>query len=443
MTTPLRAPSALATILACVFAGALAHTAPAQSLHTRQRLGLSTNRAEVERLEQDSEARNRGRDTFGVALADAELALLERRADVQASMADVRRHVTTLAPNTFAGLYADNDGRINVLFTENVEQRVEQLRQDAAYPDQIRGQRVERSLEDLERLHRRVRLATAELAQSGVDVAVSHVLERGNVVRVGVRNATPDDLAAVRRRFGDGVRVQSAVVEKTVCRDRTFCRPPLLAGLLIYDGQYACTSGFIAQRGPSTFRLFYIDATFYLMTAGHCFVDRRTWYHQAPIGDIAGNAYNATTPADAGIINIDDGRLDSSNGVYITSNSYRPVTRMQSASDDAVGQYVCFSGARSNATLCGNVATRGDVVQYGDGVTLTDQRTADMCNREGDSGSPVFFSQTAVGLVSGYVLYLDAQGRPEDCDTIYSHIDHATDELDVDVSTSDPRNIDG
>lgn len=232
-----------------------------------------------------------------------------------------------------------------------------------------------------------------------------------------------------KARYGDLVQVVaqpagSATGTSLDCNQQfDYCLPPLRAGINIFrlnsQGQSApgqCTAGFIASSRT--------DGKLYEFTAGHCAAEAGTgtWgtYFPPPnptvhaIGTVHNYIYNSS--GDEAILNINNpsgwglpqGWVYVQSGPNTTLNERYPIT---SAHYSTQGARVCFTGA-SSGTSCGTVAALGVThCESPNGLPpytcVTNLGEATFSAQPGDSGSPVYASNQAFGLVisNGYDVY--------------------------------------
>jgi hypothetical protein len=114
-----------------------------------------------------------------------------------------------------------------------------------------------------------------------------------------------------------------------------------------------------------------------------------------------------------------------SNRIFITSTHTRAITSVQNENRDRTGFRVCMSGAVSGIR-CGRLDIVSVAVRYL-GKTVRSQRLARFTCRAGDSGSPVYYKSTAIGLV------VASSTNPGRC--YYTHIGHAQETLNLSIKT--------
>jgi hypothetical protein len=233
-----------------------------------------------------------------------------------------------------------------------------------------------------------------------------------NTVKLGIAPYSDDLAAKLRDHYGDAVSVYYAGPgETTGCSTRDNCPgPPLRAGIRLYDP--GCTTAFLGRY--NTYDV--------ILSAGHCAnLVPAGHIYQHPDGVTIGGSgngqmlkevYYSGSKADAMVIRIGSGYR--SNYIYYTAGSSFPVFALQQRSQEVGGMVVCQSSRVSGYT-CGSLYAWDFSITYKDGTTLYNQRSATYVVNDGDSGGPVFYSNTAYGIQSG---------RNDPGRAIYSHITH-------------------
>ena len=183
------------------------------------------------------------------------------------------------------------------------------------------------------------------------------------------------------------------------------------------------------------------DGKYYLFTAGHCVRDVQldggtgSWSAFFPDGTthVIGSAHNFIydTRGDMAILNINNPvGWSPLPEVLVTASPTNTIDDISySISGDSlsvIGQRICMSGAKTG-TSCGTVTKLGVTRTYNDGVTVTYLGEANYCAQKGDSGGPVFASNTAYGLESA--------GNPFNaCDNFYQGIRASENAMNVNVT---------
>ena len=226
------------------------------------------------------------------------------------------------------------------------------------------------------------------------------VWARGNVVELrlpGSRPLTAGQLRLVREaqaRHGAAVRITHDAVQVApkVCLN-FYCDPPLRAGIRGHGGFGPCTLSFLARSRS--------DGKLYIMTAGHCTASKgEPWWTYFPDGsdhDIGPvhNRINSVAYGDMAVIRVvNEAGWQARAWVLVlasgstTYNDHYRITRDDYAVE---GNRVCATGITS-LTRCGIL--RRAVIPNEAG-----RMEATFCTRGGDSGGPVYASNTAYGII--------------------------------------------
>lgn len=373
-------------------------------------------------------------------LTDAEQRELQARFRVARRVSSIQRYVSHNASTTFSGLYLDqaHRGLVYIGFTRGAANRLRALRKVFSYTNRLRVFTAAYTLAQLQRLHRRIDQDWSLLRRDGIDMRTSTVDVPTNRVLVGVSDRVPSGRAALRRRYGNMVRVIRAHVQRTSCSQcsgttrTTVQSPPLDGGLEINDLSAQCTSGFVTQAA---------NGAFFLMTAGHCGHNGSGWAQgffnsdiglQGPdVGTMDRNSYYNGSSADAAVIDMPSYEAD--NAVY-RDGGYQQINSIKPFGSDLLGSAVCHSGITSEYE-CGTITSTDSTEQYGSGPVLYHMREAYMYNAPGDSGGPVFMGAGAVGIVSGETCSSSPCTSNNVTGTIYSYIVNADNANGVRVYT--------
>jgi streptogrisin C len=160
---------------------------------------------------------------------------------------------------------------------------------------------------------------------------------------------------------------------------------PLVGGTAITTTSTRCSDGLSARRGATT----------YLLTAGHCTAEGRTW--NGPGRRLIGSAVRTEYPGhDYGIVQV------------AAATTWRGSGRIQGgptvtgATAAASGAAVCRAGS-SSGYHCGTVRATDVTVNYGSGTVITGLTQTTVCAEPGDSGGPFLTPDTAQaqGTLSG------------------------------------------
>jgi hypothetical protein len=233
-----------------------------------------------------------------------------------------------------------------------------------------------------------------------------------------------------RERYGDALRLAfyAGKPRRRAC-NYPYCDPPLRGGIAIHGGGTSCTGGFLA-RGRS-------DGRLYQLTAGHCREGNVNWgtfftngvFHV--IGPFQSSVWG--TSGDAGILRVNNpAGWNARAWVLVTlgrGTTPNEAYRIVRDGGSVVGMRICTTGAFWGRSDCGNVTQLGVTATYGDPFgqvrTVTGLGRGNFCGTGGDSGSPMYASNTAFGLqVAGFLP----------CDSLYQGIRGAENLVNVNVS---------
>jgi hypothetical protein len=234
-----------------------------------------------------------------------------------------------------------------------------------------------------------------------------------------------------KRRIGTALKIDITQDKKRVAPmscSANDCDPPLRGGVEITNSGWMCTSGFTGQDA---------NGAFYLFTAGHCVSEPETaddwtaWFPNGSshvVGPSANSAYGLN--GDAAVLKVTNPggwKLPSATVLVTDGPNIQRNENYKVTSDGGflVGQTICVTGARTQKSNCGSIKEVDQTVTYTTGVTIKGLAHGTACTNPGDSGGPVFTSNTALGLiVAGY------EGR---CDSFYQPIQTAENLFGVSV----------
>jgi len=256
-------------------------------------------------------------------------------------------------------------------------------------------------------LKSRIREANAT-ADSELGVGVRTDENAAQLTLPADRALTSEQAAVVadaRNKYGDALRLDYAKGNDEPARCSAgsdpipplYCDRPLRGGVRV-SGTQGCTGAFLGRSQT--------DGTLYQFGAGHCPTDRSTWFTRFAndlsahdIGPFHNWVYDQR--GDAGII-----RVANPSGwiarawVFVTSSpdtSRDESYRITSDSGSVVGQRVCATGASRSQSDCGTVLEVGYCAGYG----VCGLARASFTVNPGDSGGPVYVSNSAKGIISG------------------------------------------
>lgn len=380
-----------------------------QSVDVRAAYGLPADPTAVAALVGSRE--DVGSEEWGIPLTRSEIDALDlnrRNAFVTAIGEQLAPYVRSLP--TFGGIYIDqpDGGGVVVQLTELNEAEVTRIR--ALDPADSLGLRIvevkhsRKALEDAARsLSKSWRTSYPETKLVGVAVDTEQ-----NLVRVEVDAGSLETTAAPAEVYASAAQeaasavgvpivvVPSELGSDVVCTSRDNCYTPLRAGVRIRDGSTSgvnwCTMGFMVIRGTS-------DIQF--LTAGHCYKKgvSNTWYHKNY--GLLGSE-QATMYGEDGydVMRVNMPNTQESELIYGVSGSQQ----IASARDPITNEGVCFSGARTDAVVCGTVT---------DDFRTWVSETCD-CNvwggdtnlapNFGDSGAPLYSRTYITGVSTPYWL---------------------------------------
>jgi hypothetical protein len=235
----------------------------AKALRLRQTFGFDSSLATIRRAEEDPRY---SADEYGVPLSKAEIAEMERRAQIQLDLREAR-HVTRADAHS-AGNYLDQaKGALPVfLFTDDPANHINQIRDLVPNRTEFLVRQVTRTRNQLDSVQDKIDDSWDELRASGIDINLTGIDTSGNTVVVGVSKLTPEIEASMQSKFGDGLSFREsphAVLD--ACNSVDDCRP-MKGGIHIYsayDTSVNCTAGFIVRRTQNNGQLA-------VLTAGHC-----------------------------------------------------------------------------------------------------------------------------------------------------------------------------
>lgn len=300
----------------------------------------------------------------------------------QPAIANLREQLAERTDGNFAGLWVTGTSpatqRVIVAFKEDVNEELAALRTDFPYPELLQVVTVERSYNELWKIYQNIiaqRNGLPEADARRIDVILDeqanevHVYAPADLVNV-VEGVLTDDPA---------VKVFEAIQEST--DDATTIR----GGVSLST----CTAGFVVVSGADRG----------LTTAGHC-SDSQS-YSGTSVGSVV-------KQQDGWNVDLQVHKLGSNwaprNEIEILWEN-RVINNKNGYSSLYAGQYVCMHG-KSSGDSCGYIVDT--TVSHG-ATPNSDQLTAADYNRaSGDSGGPVFSSNTALGTHIGVLSNGDA-----------------------------------
>lgn len=332
-------------------------------------------------------------------------------------------------PDTFAGLWLDlaAGGEVTVAFTEDAAANAAALADGFARPDLVRGVDVGHSLADLERRldamiadREEVRRGRGprEIPTASYDLAVD-VRRNAPVVRL----ARPDAAVAerFRARYGRDVVVDAPGLATPTACTQTDCRYGLRSGLRITnDSGGWCSTAFAARRWWNEWAM---------LTAGHCGHDPVSGQWASHGGQYYGyrEAEQYSGPVDAEFHRVVYNGFYGTPHIYVDDYEQAREVRAKGQWRHLVnGEFVCKTGATTGKT-CGFVQNK-----Y---LSLTNIPNsyhfveASFCVQGGDSGSGVYSSYKARGIVHGFIT-------GNNCRAVFGHSEYAEQALAVSIVTT-------
>jgi len=242
----------------------------------------------------------------------------------------------------------------------------------------------------------------------------------GNRVRAEIAPGSVDDLDALAAQLTALANVEVVVAQvvpghDVVCTSRDNCYNPMKAGNRVRDGSVSganwCTQGFLVTANGTTNE--------YFLTAGHCAVygASNTWYHKGfgYLGPEVATAYGWD-----GYDVMTVGWPDAQNSRLIYGVSGTQI--ITDARDPITNEGACFSGAGTNAVVCGTVT-----VDFRNWISETCDcevwgGDTNLAPIPGDSGAPLYhrfwvgggqnyWKNTPIGIIDheyGYFAWVTA-----------------------------------
>ncbi|MCG5454830.1 S1 family peptidase [Micromonospora sp. PSH03] len=228
---------------------------------------------------------------------------------------------------------------------------------------------VARGERQLQSIQRTLEAAASEPNTTwGVDPATNQVVV--SLPASGAKNAVQRSVA---RKFGAAVRFETSAGQ---------IQPNV--GISSGDSLGGCSVGFTAT-----------DYTFnYIITAGHCTQGYPHW--TLPNGQDVGPSLESNYPEnDYGLIWMNGSSVWATGVINLWNNTSRSIHGWATA---VSGLSVCNSG-RTTGFRCGSVL-KTNVTVNGAGGTVRQMVETNICTLGGDSGGPLFATNTAYGLNS-------------------------------------------
>lgn len=295
--------------------------------------------------------------------------------------------VAELGESSTAGLYENDAGRITVAVT------------DRAAADAVRAAGGEAEL---------VTYSTAELTAveaalmrsariPGTSWGIDPVTNRVSVkVDSTVTGTRMDRLRSVTDSLGDAVRVTRIPGTWSLAAKTT-------GGQTIenFSGSWPCTIGFNV-RNP--------DGVKYFVTAGHCVENTRNWYKRYGHTYLGFRVDHQSQPRDFGLVKYDNPTVTVAGTVSIQGRE-RDITTSRYP---RLNEGPTARAGRTSNDLIGKVIALNETVTFEDGRTISGLTITTHCVERGDSGGPLYYRRTALGITVG------GTDVDEPCDTSVS-----------------------
>lgn len=387
--------------------------AVSEAIRFRAEQGFSIDESEVR--EMLSRTRDAQAEPWGTPLSKGELALMDRRAEIQQGLEAVRQYGRDHA-RAWGGIWltypsgatVDGATTVNVNIVGTVDDHrvaVESLLPSGATAT---FHSVARSDEQLAEAHKPFRAEAQTFFPSlGTRLNLVETNTPENRLDVYVSRLTPAVEAAIISRYGPGVAVfDGGEVHPDACQgSRLTCGPPWRGGVKIVRvdgaGEHWCTLGFVVKKNLAGGGVAYAA-----WTAGHC--GNGEWHRGTANGAVIGttilNKFVNPTFADVQVIPIVS--ANKTNLIIDDTAACNPCgeraftgAAQQAFDGDEFGDTVCNNGYVSGKR-CGVIrSTNVDGFTYL-GVTLNNQRRATYVRAAGDSGGPVYTTTGSVAAGS-------------------------------------------
>lgn len=336
---------------------------------------------------------------YGIPLTPSERADLDRRVAVQDALGPLEAYIAA-NDEAFGGLWLDqaHGGALVVepVVLGNPDLAAVGLLVPPGAKLVVRP--VSRSARALQDAQAAVESDMPNMRAAGIAVESVSVDPITNTVRVGVSNWSSDTERAILDRYGTAVTVVAQDPVRTAslpttCTSRSVC--PLRAGLDISNiSSDRCTAGYFFRDGGSS--------SVWYSTAGHCWSNTYfRWYLGQTttyfIGINYAKNYYSGMSADAMLMT--QSSSSAKNLIYVSSaQPGRTVTTWKSNTSQTMGSIVCATGLISGYQ-CGTINGVNLAENVPIGIEYHLWR-ASFPSAQGDSGGPVFYSASAMGLTT-------------------------------------------
>lgn len=336
---------------------------------------------------------------YGLVLTPQELAELDERLAVQDEMYRIYQWIlSNIPPDDFGGVWV-SEGLTYIGVTSDRDAYQAALQAIFPLPRRLRVVDQEHSGIALQRMRLETREHLLDGSPSQAFTIVSTTVDRpANIVKVGASEGAADAQAFYDEQFGPGwVRVVSEQPEQAA---RNTFRQPTRGGLLIgrtAANDETCTSSFVSRSFERR----------WLLTAGHCagninlpmiFQGQR---QINPLERVNVGSLDANDRADVGAVALVPELW--SPWLFVEPADFAHVIRRSHARNSVQGGLVQMALGRSNISTVATVinADRDITVTSGayGNYRLLETKQLDRGAVGGDSGSPVFQSDIAEGVI--------------------------------------------
>lgn len=404
----------------------------------RKSIGFSTDPHLIHKLASDSKT-NDSKQIYGVDLTEDEINELRFREKLAKEAVDLRNNFIIKKYNhLFGGAYIDHkDGgvlKINLVKLLNNRQAREDIQ--SKFPHQSRIKFVDAQLTEIELKQVQTEIDALMNEYTDLQIQYTDLSIPNNKVIVGIKNYTQENVEYLNQMFGSHKILIKPSNLTNGEESRSAKTRPLEGGLKIdrypFGSSSWCSGAFSAYSS---------SGSYYYITAAHCGALNTTWYQGGTsqdyndpkltesfkIGTVTRHNYGGNSDAAAILIS----STLKSNYLYGSENSVRnKFVAKQGYTQDIVGEIVCQSGVTSGVQ-CGQLLSRS-YSESVNGVVFSNLRKADYASNGGDSGAPIFSTQSGSrtdkvlkGVHRGYTT--DFWGNRDGA--MYSHVQYVLNDL--------------
>jgi hypothetical protein len=318
----------------------------------------------------------------------------------------------------FAGLFVDqkSSGTVNILITKpineygKVVENIQSIFGSKDVEDKLLFVNARYNLQELENLHNDIFEDFDLLKSKGVPIIKVGIDIPFNRVKVEVEEMNDQVEEILANHYN--INMLKITEGEPIELYRSTWNGYLEAGLHLNrrwfgdDSTPDCTSNLSVKKNNSI----------YLLTAGHC---PNVEYKIGTqfIGTKFSSESHFGDNVDAGFVRVGNSSWGTS-WLYVLTTKSRNISSYQKYYEDYVGQYVCYSGARTGYN-CGRLTSFTESYTI-NGVQFYGMREVDIGTAtHGDSGAPFFYNFQIRGVLQG----------GNNSITNYSHIDHVRNKL--------------